>query len=207
MGGVIGSIFERIYIWLLTRNEMESISLRQLFARKYQLEVGLYSYGCFDRFRFPARTRIGRYCSAARTSRVVDANHPTSALTTHPYLYDPRYGVVSRSAIDPQWIVIEDDVWLGQNCVIMPGCKHIGRGAIIGAGAIVTHDVPAYAIVTGVPASVKRYRFSAEVIAAIESTRWWELDKAELTSRIRRGEATFLDVAALTPAEITALFH
>ena len=54
---------------------------------------------------------------------------------------------------------IGHDVWMGQQAIILPGCKKIGNGAIIGGGSIVTHDVPPYAIVVGNPARVIRYRF------------------------------------------------
>jgi maltose O-acetyltransferase len=54
-------------------------------------------------------------------------------------------------------VVIEDDVWIGQNTIIMPGIK-IGKGAIVGAGAVVTKDVPPYAIVGGVPAKIIKFR-------------------------------------------------
>lgn len=53
---------------------------------------------------------------------------------------------------------IDNDVWIGSRAIILPGCKHIGTGAIIGAGAVVTKDVPAYAIVGGNPAKVIKYR-------------------------------------------------
>lgn len=193
---------EKVYVRLLLRNEMSSARLRRHFGDKYQVEVGLYSYGCFDRARFPPRTRIGRYCSIAKTARVIDANHPLDALTTHPFLYETRWGVVSKSIIDPPWLVIEDDVWIGQNAVIMPGCKFIGRGAIIGAGAIVTRDVPAYGIVTGVPASLKRMRFEPQTIERLEASRWWELSCAELATLVRPNERGFLAVGSLKPAEL-----
>ncbi|MFM2291118.1 MAG: Maltose O-acetyltransferase [Bacteroidota bacterium] len=57
-------------------------------------------------------------------------------------------------------LTIEDDVWIGTRAMILPGCKHIGTGAIIGAGSVVTKDVPAYAIVGGNPAKVIKYRNS-----------------------------------------------
>jgi maltose O-acetyltransferase len=54
-------------------------------------------------------------------------------------------------------VVVEDDVWIGQRAIIMPGI-HIGTGAIVGAAAVVTHDVPDYAVVAGVPARILRWR-------------------------------------------------
>jgi maltose O-acetyltransferase len=54
-------------------------------------------------------------------------------------------------------VVIEDDVWIGASTIILPGIR-IGRGAIIGAGAVVTKDVPPYAICGGNPARVIKYR-------------------------------------------------
>lgn len=202
--GMIDKVVERLKLRLLTRNEYESLELRTWFAEKFGVEVGLYSYGCFDRWRMPARTRIGRYCSFAKSARILDANHPLDALTTHPFLYEKRFGLVERDVIDPEWIVIEDDVWVSHNATITPGCKHIGRGAIIGAGAIVTKNVPAYAIVAGVPATIARYRFDAETQAAIEATRWWELDKDALRVLVRTVPQVLLKPNAANMAELRA---
>jgi len=55
-------------------------------------------------------------------------------------------------------LVIEDDVWIGARVLILPGCKHIGKGVIVGAGSVVTHDIPDYAIVGGNPAKIIKYR-------------------------------------------------
>ncbi|WP_419815075.1 CatB-related O-acetyltransferase [Glacieibacterium sp.] len=181
--------------WLL-RDEYESTELRRWFAARWGVEAGLYSYGCFDPWRVPARTRIGRYCSFAKTARVLDANHPIEALTTHPFLYEARFGVVPADRIDPAWLEIGDDVWISHNATIAPGCKSIGRGAIIGAGAVVTHDVAPYTIVAGLPARPLRARFDAETIAAIEQSRWWELDKAALRRMIANDAATAFAPAA-----------
>lgn len=180
-----GNIIEKLRLRWLLRNEYESLKLRAHFSRRWQVEVGMYSYGCFDPWRVPGRTRIGRYCSFAKTARILDANHPIAALTTHPYLYEAQFGVVPVDRIDPPWLEIGDDVWISHNATIAPGCKSIGRGAIVGAGAIVTKDVPAYAIMVGQPARKLRDRFDADTIAAIEASLWWEHDKAGLAALVR----------------------
>lgn len=167
------------------RNEYESRTLRDYFKRTYDIEVGLYTFGAFDRWRIPPGSRIGRYCSIARTARLLDANHPMDALSTHPCFYLGGLGVAEADRIHPQPPTVEDDVWISHNATITSGCNRIGRGAVIGAGAVVTRDVPSYAIVTGVPARIARYRFDPETITAIEATRWWELDKPALAAALR----------------------
>ena len=197
------ALLEKLRIRWLCRDEYEGTALRRYFAKRWEVEAGLYSYGCFDPWRVPRRTRIGRYCSFARTARILDANHPIDALSTHPYLYEKRFGVVAEDRIDAAWLIIEDDVWLSHNVTISPGCKFIGRGAIIGAGSVVTRDVAPYAIMAGAPARLLRYRFDPATIAAIEASRWWERDKAGLKQLIdAHPEAVFAPAAA--PALLAA---
>lgn len=183
---MIKSLLNRIRLRWLLRGEYEGTAIRAYFARQHRVHVGLYSYGCFDRWRIAGPVTIGRYCSFAKTVRILDANHPMDSLTTHPYLYEAKWGVIAHDRIDARMLEIGDDVWVGHNAVITPGCRCIGRGAIIGAGAIVTRDVPAYAVVAGAPARHIRDRFDAETIAALENSRWWDMDKAALAALVAR---------------------
>lgn len=185
MLSVISSAVTALKLYRLRRKQYDSVELRQYFKKKHNIDVGLYSYGCFDRWRMPGPLRIGRYCSIARTVRSTNNNHPIDALTTHPALYDASFGAVDHDHVWEGSLLIEDDVWIGHNAVILPGCRIIGRGAVIGAGSIVTRDVDRYAVMAGNPARRLRDRFPPDVAAAIEATRWWECDVAGLRQMIR----------------------
>lgn len=94
--------------------------------------------------------------------RVMIASHVAITSLTHDYT---NIDMRNAPAIGKP-IIIEEDVWIGSHAVIMPGIK-IGRGAVIGAGAVVTKDVPAQAIVTGVPANIVKYRTIKETQSAV----------------------------------------
>jgi virginiamycin A acetyltransferase len=111
--------------------------------------------------------RVGRYTSIASGVRVVNENHPMVGISTHPLFY---LGTSHRHEL-----LIGSDVWIGFNAIILPGCRSIGDGAVVGAGSVVTKDIPPYAVVAGVPAKVLRYRFEPDVAALLHESRWWEL--------------------------------
>ncbi|WP_448586011.1 CatB-related O-acetyltransferase [Thermaurantiacus sp.] len=184
--GFLSNLLDRLYVRFAPGGESESRALRRRFRERHDISVGLYSYGCFDRWRFPPGTSIGRYCSFARSARFIEADHPVDALSTHPFLYAGDSGLAKPDAIPVNRQQVADDVWVGHNAIILPGCTRIGRGAVVGAGTVVRADVPAYAIVAGVPGKVLRYRFPDPVIAAIEATRWWELDLPVLVRALKR---------------------
>ncbi|MBK5264757.1 MAG: CatB-related O-acetyltransferase [Alphaproteobacteria bacterium] len=185
MSGLIAALIEKAKIRFWRRNQFTSAPLRAWFRERHRVDVGLYSYGCFDQWRMPGPIRIGRYCSIANSVRSAPINHPTDALTTHPVLYEKQFGVVDADIYYDEPLVIEDDVWIGHNALILPGCKYIGRGAIIGAGAVVTRNVERYTIVAGNPARKLRDRFPADLAEAIEASQWWKLDLAELRTLVR----------------------
>lgn len=132
--------------------------------------------------------RVGRYCSVAEDVRVVLGRHPTHEfVSTHPAFFSTRkqngMSFVSkdkfdehRFAADAFPVVIGNDVWIGTGAMLLEGV-HVSDGAVIGAGAVVTKDVPPYAVVAGNPARVVRYRFSQEQIDFLLSFRWWERPK------------------------------
>lgn len=182
---MLASLIEKIKVKLWSRDQYVNPRLRAYYRDNFRIDVGLYSYGCFDRWRMPGPIRVGRYCSIANSVKSAPINHPYDAMTTHPALYERKFGVVEKDIHYDDVLVIEDDVWIGHNVMILPGCKHVGRGAIIGAGAVVTKNVPAYAIVAGNPAKKLRDRFEPDLIAALEESRWWELDPPQLKALVK----------------------
>jgi hypothetical protein len=163
---------------------MYSLTLRRIFADYHDVHVGLYSYGCFDPIDVPAGTTIGRYCSFARGVVIFNANHPLQRMSLHPFFYNPALGVVPCDTVQRGRIAIGHDVWIGRNALITPSVRRIGNGAVVGAGAIVTKDVPAYAVVAGNPAHLIRFRFPEPVQHEIEQSRWWDRPIEELRAEL-----------------------
>lgn len=188
---------EKLWLRLLMRrrNEFESLALRRHFSRRYGIDIGLYSYGCFDPARIPAGTSIGRYCSFALTATILNANHGLGLLGQTPYFYLEALGVVDRETVPRTACKISDDVWVGHNATILPSVGNVGRGAAIGAGAVVTRDVPPYAVVVGAPARVVRYRFDPPTIDRIEGSRWWEQPPSALRRLVREDPEFVFDPA------------
>ena len=182
--GILRNLTDK-YMVRRHRDEYNSTQLRDYFQRTYGIEIGLYTFGAFDRWRVPPNTRIGRYCSIARNARFIDANHPMDTLSTHPYFYESHFGVIPKDRLELRPQIVSDDVWIGHNVTIAASCHTIGRGAVIGANAVVTKDVPPYAVVTGLPGKIARYRFDPETIAVVEASRWWELDRQSLAQAVK----------------------
>lgn len=120
--------------------------------------------------------------------------HPINRLSTHPAFYSTRLQAgasftTAESGIDHEAELprtkVGNDVWMGVGCIVLDGLT-IGDGAVIAAGAVVTKDVPPYAIVGGVPARIIRYRFNEETIQALLKWRWWELDNKRLQAVAQR---------------------
>lgn len=126
---------------------------------------------------------IGPFCSIAGYCCIGGGAHPTNLISTSPVFYEGRNAFgknFSRIKFDEaKPVSIGADVWIGEKAFIKDGIT-IGTGAIIGAQSIVTHDVPPYAIVGGVPARIIRFRFDQDTIQTLLETEWWTLDEDKL---------------------------
>lgn len=128
---------------------------------------------------------IGNFCSIGPGAKVGGlGQHPTNMISTHPAFYSTKMQAGITFSDQDYYdelptTTLGHDVWVGANAIIMDGVN-IGNGAIIAAGAVVVKDVPAFAIVGGVPAKIIKYRFSHKLIEQIEETKWWELSFSTL---------------------------
>jgi acetyltransferase-like isoleucine patch superfamily enzyme len=126
---------------------------------------------------------IGSFCSLARDITIGGAVHPLNFLSTSPVFLSHKDSVKKKFAKHdylPQIRTeIGHDVWIGDGAYVKAGVK-IAHGAVIGMGAVVTKDVPAYAVVGGNPARILKYRFRPEVIEALLRWSWWDLPVEDL---------------------------
>lgn len=122
---------------------------------------------------------IGSFSSIASNVVIQEDYHDFNRATSYFIMQNLFKEDVKKDVFSKGDIIIEEDVWIGSNTVILSGIN-IGRGAIVGAGSIVTKDVPRYAIVCGNPAKVIKYRFEKSTIEYLEDLKWWEWDIDEI---------------------------
>ena len=146
------------------KNNPKNFTNAEDFFNTNLVTIGDYTYGGLTILTYnnDSRLSIGRFCSIGpKVSFVVSADHYLDHLST--YAYKAKIVTGGLEGVSKGDIIIDDDVWIGYGATILSGV-HIGQGAVVAAGAVVSKDVPPYAIVGGVPAKVIKYRFSQSVI-------------------------------------------
>ena len=138
------------------------------------------------------RLVIGKFCSIACGAKFIftSANHTLKSLSTYPFPIFFEEWDLSVSNITDAWdnkgnIIIGNDVWIGYEAVILSGVT-IGDGAIVGARAVVTKDVPPYTLVGGVPAKAIRKRFDDTTIARLLELKWWDWPAQRIKENLER---------------------
>jgi len=162
---------------------------------------GTYLHGSYDILQYGqgAALIIGAFCSIAdKVKFYTGGDHRIDHITTYPFRSwyaseipfedddDGNADDNSQRKIDLTTkgdIVVGSDVWIGFEALILSGVK-IGNGAVVAARAVVTKDVPAYAIVAGNPARVKKHRFTEEIVARLERVKWWDWEDWDIAEAL-----------------------
>lgn len=161
-----------------------------------QASIGRCSFYNSAEFDFAARMffqSVGRYTSINETA-YFQHDHPLNMIGTGRFQqlmsfenqgkYFARVKEDTHITNPGEKIVIGNDVWIGAGAFIdVSRCRSIGDGAIIAAGAVVTGDVPPYAVMAGVPAKVKKYRYSDKQIETLLRVKWWDWEPQQLDER------------------------
>ena len=153
--------------WL--KRNMHNQTIANNFFNIDLVEVGNASYGELNVISFANKCRlyIGNYVSIAQeVVFLLDVEHRLDCISTYPFKVK-TVKLCKAEAFGKGDIIVDDDVWIGYRAIILSGV-HLGKGAIIAAGAVVTKDVPPYAIVGGNPAKVIKYRFDKNIIDKLE---------------------------------------
>lgn len=185
---ILNKVRKKINLHILNRKlqkkcKNNSISLLKE-APINQIFIGKYTYGNINALIFDSKTKliIGSFCSIApNVTFIPSADHYLNHISTYPFKSKIIDG--SLEGISKGDIVIGDDVWLGYESTILSGV-HIGQGAIIAAGSVVTKDVPPYAIVGGVPAKVIKFRFESNMIEKLLKIDYSKLSEKMIKENI-----------------------
>ena len=135
--------------------------------------IGKYSYAGINLTM--NYTKIGRFCSIGRNVDIGGFDHDYHKVTTMPEFRMNQLlngGGKIPTVVKHDLCVIGNDVWIAAGAQVLHKVR-IGDGAVIGAGAVVTHDVPPYALAVGIPARVIGYRCSSDYIERLERIQWW----------------------------------
>lgn len=161
------------------------------------VSVGDGTYGELNVVSFGKSTKlkIGSYCSISEdVTFLLDVEHRTDTVSSYPFrvkmLHESQFEAFSKGDI-----TVDDDVWMGYGVTVMSGV-HIGKGAVVASGAVVTKDIPAYAIAGGMPAKVIRYRFDEETIKTVSKLDYSRLNQECVKAHVDELYASVADLDA-----------
>lgn len=161
------------------RNRLLQIPYEEQLGKQVMQKAGRHSYAGPGFCVSSLETSVGNFCSIAPNVTLGTTQHPRDFISTHPFTYFPLMKL-NESQQQVYWqhvtpVFVGSDVWIGKNVTVLDGVK-VHHGAIIGTNAVVTKDVSPYAIVTGIPATIMRYRFDKSTIKELLELEWWNMD-------------------------------
>lgn len=189
LGWIKNSLFKKGVSTTALVNLNCSISPKSKVYMKARLNgVTMEDYSYIGKCCVIHNTRIGKFCSISACCVIGLPCHPTDYISTSPVFISPSNALKEKWIDAPVYkseinVEIGNDVWVGYGAMILNNIR-VGDGAIIAAGAVVTKDVPPYAIVGGVPARIIKYRFSPDVIARLIELSFWNKSDEEIKKNL-----------------------
>ena len=152
----------------------------QRYCDIWRLEMGRFS--CVGRMSTIQSTKIGSFCALSWNLKIGGDDHDYHMISTHPFWHNVAWGIAEDKAFSDYYhekeyeepCEIGNDVWVGAGVSVCRNVR-IGDGCVIGAGAVITHDIEPYSIVVGVPGKPIKKRFDDKTIERLETARWWDL--------------------------------
>ncbi|WP_318484299.1 CatB-related O-acetyltransferase [Photobacterium leiognathi] len=127
--------------------------------------IGKYCY--IGKNVYITKAQIGNYTSIANNVLIGQGEHDYNKISTSSLFYNDEYEELTKESC-----IVGNDVWIGAGVIVLRGVT-IGDGAVIGASAVVTKDIPPYSVACGVPARVIKKRFSDEFQNVVKASKWW----------------------------------
>jgi acetyltransferase-like isoleucine patch superfamily enzyme len=187
---MLHKIIIKLVLWLDKKQKSSVIANEYSALRtKGLLEFGEHSYGTPKIHSYEgsqAKVSIGKFCSIAPNVNIITGGiHPINNVSLFPFRIKWTLKGAFKDGIPSTNgpVIIGHDVWISTGVTILSGIN-IGHGAVIAAGALVTKDVPPFAVVGGNPAKIIRYRFSDEHIASLLRIAWWDWKKDKIATEI-----------------------
>jgi chloramphenicol O-acetyltransferase type B len=178
---IISKIIKKIRLSSIRHSKIHASSKVESGSSIYFSTFDRYSFCGYDCDIYYAE--IGSFTSIANQVIIGGARHPMEWVGMSPVFYSGRDSVKKKFSIHSLDTIpttsIGHDVWIGHSAIILSGVK-VGNGAVVGAGSVVTKDVPPYGVVVGNPAKLIRYRFDGDMILKLKEIQWWKLKDEHL---------------------------